>query len=100
MEILQFKKVIFYSDKIVFLKKNITIHIKDIRKIHYRKPTFINCFLAGLFSTYPDGPGVMVIWLNKKINKTDYYAINIRYKNVLKLPKEYQKLIDTSLFGI
>ena len=98
MESLQLKKSIFNPTEIVLLRKkgDIIINIADIKQMEYTKPTFLNYFFAsGLF---PGGtfPGYLKIWLNKKINKSKSYFMKIKYKDVLKLPEVYLRIIDPS----
>lgn len=101
MEKLQIKKAIFYPTEIVLLQKkeNTVIKIADIFIIKYRKPTLLNFFFAGLLGSYPEGPGCLTIYLNKKINKREYYIINIKYKDYIKLREFFEKEIDTKLFN-
>lgn len=101
MESLHLKRVIFYPDKIVLLRKkdDIIINIDNIWTINYTKPTLINIFLAGLLKSYPEGIGVLVIWTKKKVGKSEHFQINIKYRDVLKLPEIYLKIIDSNKYG-
>lgn len=99
MEKLELKKVIFYPDKIIFLRKksNITVFIKDICSIVYEKPNFWNYFWAipcfgGTF------PGRLEIYLNKKINRRKLYFVNIKFEDIYKLPEFYKEAIRIQRF--
>jgi hypothetical protein len=95
MESLQLKKVIFSPIEIVLLKKkgNITIGVEDIKRIEYKKPTLINYLLASTWfgGTYP---GRLQVYLREKVGKTKLYLVKIKYKEFLKLPDVYRKIID------
>lgn len=91
MEILELKKAIFYSNRIVILKKkgNITINIEDIERIDYDKPTLWNYIVRA------PALGYLRIFLKNKMLKA--YYVRIKYKEVLKLPEFYRKKINSNL---
>lgn len=96
MEKLELKKEIFYPDKIVLSRKkgNITIYYEDIVSLKYKKPNLWNFIDAIWFCGIR--PGWLFICLNKKIGKKRRYAIRIKYKDFLNLPKNY--IIATGVF--
>ena len=95
MENLKLKKVIFYHDKIILLKKkgDITIDVNNIERVEYVKPVLINYLWASTWfgGTYP---GRLQIYLKEKVDKTKLYLVKIKYKDVLKLPEFYLRKID------
>lgn len=97
MEELKLKNAIFYSDKIVLLKKqgNIIINNELIERIAYVKPTLLNYLLASIWfgGTFP---GRLEIYLTQKVGKSKLYLIKIKYADVLKLPEFHvRKLTKT-----
>lgn len=60
------KKAVFFSEKIVLKKKNITIERFEIDKICYARPTFLNYLFAGVNQLFP---GQFVICLKKPLRE-------------------------------
>ena len=93
MESLILKKVIFYPEKIVLLKKkgNVEISIDEIKHIYYEKPSFLQT-LIGLGLAVGNG-NVMEIVLNKEKKGKQKYFLIVKYKYVLDLKKFFRKEI-------
>lgn len=95
--IFRIKKAVFYSDKIILLRKkgNVTIYNKDIASLRHAKPNLWNFIEASWFCGIRSG--CLFICLNQKIGEKTRYAIKIKYKDFLKLPKNY--IIETGVFN-
>ncbi len=102
MQILKLKNAIFYSDRIVVLKKsgNKVIDIGAIEKIEYVKPTFLNYLLSSVLfgGTFP---GRLEIYLKsnlftERVHSTKLYVIKIKFKDVLKLPEVYREVFKVA----
>ena len=96
MDYLSLRNAIFYSDKIVLIKKKgeVVIDIGAIDRIEYVKPSLLNYIFASIWfgGTFP---GRLEIYLkNDMLTKRKHwsllYLIRIKYKDYLKIPLVYR----------
>lgn len=95
-EILETKKATFYSDKIVLKKRKkepVVINSREIDKLCYARPTFLNYLFAEVNQVFP---GQLVIWLKKplKDGKKAGYVLRIKYDDFIRLPQDLKLLTE------
>lgn len=105
MDYLSLKNAIFFTDKIVLLKKKgrVIIELGSIDRIEYIKPTLLNYIFASVWfgGTFP---GRLEIYLKndmltKRKHWTLLYLIKIKYKDYLKIPPIYRTKFRLKYFS-
>ena len=89
------KKAIFFADKIVLKKrkKDIVIERREIEKLCYARPTFLNYLFAGAHQLLP---GQLAIWPKRplKEGKKAGYVLWVRYVDYIHIPYSLQLLTE------
>ena len=91
-----FGKIVF-SDKWMMVlrkRKNVIIYPDDIKRLVYVRPTFWNYFNAGIGAAGIYYPKNMLIFLKKRICRSNYYYVKIKYKEFYKLPEWVKKIVE------
>lgn len=89
------KRRFFFADKIVLKKrkKNIVIERREIEKLCYARPTFLNYLFAGVHQLLP---GQLAIWPKRplKEGKKAGYVLWVRYVDYIHIPYSLQLLTE------
>lgn len=88
-------KVAFTSTEMIIKRKknDFIIPLNNIKEIHYTKKSFLNYLLIYGLTVYP---GWLQVNFKAKMGKRKNYSIKIKYKDLLKFPKQFYELIDIS----
>ena len=96
MNTIETKKATFNNfSLIVHKKKDIHIHINDIKHIIYYRWSFFSALSAFISQSFP---GIMEVYLNEKVQGRKAYVFRLKYKDVVKLPKQFKEKMGPAIF--